>query len=86
MAGEVKDLSIPYFCGQDPQCRVVGNKWAMEMAMENVDKYYSVVGVIEEFSKTLKVLQQKLPFYFGGVLDLYFNVLHGKVKEYLCED
>ena len=76
--GEVKDLSIPYFCGQEPDCRIVGSKWALERAMENVKNYYSVVGIIEEFSKTLTMLQQKLPFFFGGVLDLYFNVLHGK--------
>ena len=76
--GETKDLSIPYFCGQDSRCQVIGDKWAMERARENVRRYYSVVGVIEDFHKTLRVLEDKIPFFFGGVIDLYFNVLHGK--------
>ena len=76
--GETKDLSIPYFCGQDSRCQVIGDKWAMERAMENVRKNYSVVGVIEDFHKTLRVVEEKIPLFFGGVADLYFNVLHGK--------
>ena len=36
--GETKDLSIPYICGQDSGCQVIGDKWAMERAMENVRK------------------------------------------------
>ena len=55
-----------------------GDKWAMERAMENVRKNYSVVGVIEDFHKTLRVLEEEIPLFFGGVADLYFNVLHGK--------
>ena len=76
--GETKDLSIPYFCGQDPRCQVLGDKWAMERAKENVRTFYTVVGVMEDFDKTLAVLENKLPDFFGGVIDLYFNILHGK--------
>jgi hypothetical protein len=79
--GETKDLAIPYFCGQDTRCQVLGNTWAVERAMENVRKLYSVVGVIEDFDKTLTVLEERFPDFFGGVIDLYFNILHGKNKE-----
>ena len=80
----MKDLSIPYFCGQNSQCQVLGDKWAMEMAMENVKKFYSVVGVIEDFPKTLRVLESTIPEFFEGVMDLYFNILQGKnVNQYI---
>ena len=82
--GEMKDLSIPYFCGQNSQCQVLGDKWALEMAMENVKKFYSVVGVIEDFPKTLRVLESTIPEFFEGVMDLYFNILQGKnVNQYI---
>ena len=39
--------------------------------MYNVEKHYSVVGVLEEYEKTLKVLEHYLPRFFKGALDLY---------------
>ena len=42
-----------------------------------------MVGVIEDFPNTLRVLEDKIPLFFGGVIDLYFNVLHGKIWRYI---
>ena len=38
----------------------------MQMAKENVSKFYPVVGVLEMFNETLKVLEHVLPKYFKG--------------------
>ena len=43
----------------------------MRRAMYNVEKHYAVVGVLEEFNKTLIVLEHFLPTFFKGALDLY---------------
>ena len=40
-------------------------------AIENVDKHYAVVGVLEEMEKSLTVLEHYLPRFFSGVLNAY---------------
>ncbi|RZC41909.1 uronyl 2-sulfotransferase [Asbolus verrucosus] len=64
------DLTIPYFCGHDPKC-FSNNQWAMQMAKINVEKYYPVVGVLEELNTTLEIFEHKVPYFFKGVQDLY---------------
>jgi len=41
-------------------------RWAIEEAKRNVEKYYAVVGVLEEFDLTLKVLEAYVPRFFDG--------------------
>ena len=36
-------------------------------------KNYPVVGVVDMFNTTLKVLERKLPQFFGNAFDTYFN-------------
>ena len=38
-----------------PECRVFGSKEAMKEAKKNVEKYYAVVGVLEELEKSKQV-------------------------------
>ena len=51
--------------------RGLNTEVAMRRAMYNVEKHYAVVGVLEEFNKTLIVLEHFLPTFFKGALDLY---------------
>ena len=52
---------------------------ALEEAINNIDKYYSVVGVLEELEKSLIVMEKKLPLFFTGALAEYRNLrAHGK--------
>ena len=37
----------------------------------NVDKHYTVVGVLEMWDETLEVLEDKLPFFFKGAREMY---------------
>lgn len=59
--------------------RVLNDRWALERANSNVERYYPVVGVLEELNSTLTVLEKRLPYFFRGVKDIYFKQLLGKV-------
>jgi hypothetical protein len=46
---------------------------ALARAKENVDKYFAVVGILEDLGMTLTVLEKKVPSYFAGALELHFS-------------
>ncbi|EEB17124.1 Uronyl 2-sulfotransferase, putative [Pediculus humanus corporis] len=75
ITGNNYDLAIPYFCGQEPKCRILNDEWALRKAKENVENYFPVVGILEELNMTLAVLESKLPMFFKGVQNVYFNEL-----------
>ena len=62
---------ISYFCGHDLDCQYFGHEKALQLAMRNVDKYYSVVGILEEMQWTLPVLESFLPVYFSGASTIF---------------
>ena len=68
----------PYFCGQDLECTKHNSPWALKRAMERVDEHYPVVAVLEELDKSLMVMQNLMPRFFGGIWDLFGN---GKSSE-----
>ena len=45
----------------------------MKKAMENVEKHYAVVGILEELNKTLTVLEHYVPRFFKGALNTYWS-------------
>ena len=53
------------------------SKWALETAKANIEKWYPVVGILEDLQMTLFVLEHKLPLYFKGASNIYFNELKG---------
>ena len=61
---------IPYFCGDLPECHIPSEK-SLNMAKEAIRKHYILVGVLEDYSTTLKLLEALLPGYFGGASRLY---------------
>ncbi|CAB3365002.1 Hypothetical predicted protein [Cloeon dipterum] len=78
--GHLYDLAIPYFCGHEANCSQLNNRDALERAKSNVEKYFKVVGVLENLNETLSVLERSLPRYFRGVQELYFNELQTEMK------
>ncbi len=60
--------------------REFNGEWAMQKAKQNVEKYYSVVGVLEEMDVTLKVLEKYIPRFFTGASQVYY----GKYFLLLC--
>ncbi|KAJ8917617.1 hypothetical protein NQ315_000100 [Exocentrus adspersus] len=69
--GQPYDLTIPYFCGHDPRCMLLNNEWALQNAKSNVERYYPVVGVLEELNTTLEILEDKIPYFFKGAQEVY---------------
>lgn len=71
--GQPYELSVPYFCGHDLRCLILDNNWALQKAKDNVEKYFPVVGVLEEFNVTLEIFEHKIPYFFRGIQKLYQN-------------
>ncbi|XP_075220146.1 uronyl 2-sulfotransferase homolog pip-like isoform X2 [Lycorma delicatula] len=69
--GEMYDLTIPYFCGQDEFCMMLNDQSALNRAKQNVERYFPVVGILEEVNSTLFVLQHQLPYFFRDVLNVF---------------
>ncbi|XP_035711696.1 heparan sulfate 2-O-sulfotransferase pipe-like [Folsomia candida] len=62
-----------FFCGMDERCNEKNGAWALSRAMENVDKYYSVVGVLEELDLSLEVFEAYIPRVFAGARETYLK-------------
>ncbi len=61
---------MSFFCGHSPECDTVESEAMFRLAVRNVDRYYAVVGVLEEWQKSLAVLEAFLPRYFKGARQL----------------
>ena len=70
--GDHRRQSI-FFCGMGPECIPFNTKAAIAKAKENVEKYFAVVGVLEELNKTLTVLEHFVPKFFKGSVDVYWK-------------
>lgn len=55
----------------------LNDDWALQTAKNNCERYYPVVGVLEEFNATLDALEQRLPLYFKSAKKLYHRDLLG---------
>lgn len=63
--------------------RKLNNGWALQQAKTNVDRYYSVVGILEEMNTTLRVLEREVPYFFKGVLKKYEQELLREYNNFL---
>ncbi|XP_066990675.1 uronyl 2-sulfotransferase-like isoform X2 [Macrobrachium rosenbergii] len=72
------NMQLTFFCGHHPECRKVGSRWALYRAKRHAEQYYSVVGILEEFTLSLSVLEGYLPRYFGNVHNIRLS--SGEVK------
>jgi len=50
---------------------VLGSKWALARAQENVERSFPVVGFLEDLAITFKVLEIVIPEFFKGISDVY---------------
>ena len=64
----------------DPLCNIFGNLQALEIAKSNVERYYAVVGVLEKWQETLKVLENYIPAFFKDASNVYKNMMKGQPK------
>ena len=59
------------FCGTMQFCREKDNPRVLSLAKTNAEKFYSVVGLTEDFTKTFRVLETFLPRFFLGATKIY---------------
>merc|ERR1719189_1426253 len=64
-----------FFCGQKLYCSGFNTDVALRKAKYNVEKHYAVVGVLEDFNRTLAVLEHYIPKIFKGSLGVYRKML-----------
>lgn len=69
--------TIEFFCGHQPFCPIFGDREGLRRAKEIVEKEFAVVGILEEWGKTLAVLEHYIPRYFKGATDKYYKEMHG---------
>lgn len=58
--------------------RKLNDDWALKSAKANVERYYPVVGILEEINATLEVFENKIPYFFKGVQNKYYRDILGK--------
>ena len=61
-------------------CDIFGSRAALEIAKTNVEKYYSVVGVLELWNESLRVFEEFVPYFFRGLPEAYQDSMRGKPK------
>ncbi|XP_076034814.1 uronyl 2-sulfotransferase homolog pip-like [Oratosquilla oratoria] len=69
--GKMREMMITFFCGQHPACMEIGNVGALQRAKRHVENYYSVVGIMEEFELSFKVLEGYVPRFFKGAAEVF---------------
>ena len=69
-------FQISYFCGMSKVCDDFGSPEALELAKRNVERYYSVVGVVEKMSESLQVLENYVPAYFRYARKIYKEIMN----------
>ncbi|XP_011183221.2 heparan sulfate 2-O-sulfotransferase pipe isoform X2 [Zeugodacus cucurbitae] len=82
-----------FFCGHNERrCTPFNTKLPLQVAMQNVEKEYAVVGTWEDTNVTLTVLENYIPSYFRGAKNMYYMGLykdiqnHNPMKPHISED
>jgi hypothetical protein len=69
---------ISFFCGHDVVCQYA-NDVSLQKAKANIEMYYNVIGLQEDFTRFLELLEIVFPNYFNGVVEVY--KLHKSIQK-----
>ena len=64
-----------------PECRIFGSTDALQLAKKNVERYYAVVGVLEEMKKSLAVFEKFIPKFLGKSSTVYKAMMDGDLEK-----
>ena len=70
-----------YLCGDREYCFSAKSKEASNESIKNIDSSYSVVGIVEDMVKTISVLENKLPRFFAGALEVFTKMENKEAKK-----
>jgi len=79
-AGGSHMSQIAFFCGMSPECDIFGSEAGLKLAKSNVEKYYSVVGILEKWNESLEVMEHYIPRFFTNVTTAYKLYMQDKPK------
>ena len=54
------------FCGHNLDCAKFNSEEVLQRAKANVEKFFPVVGVLENLNQSLAVMEDRLPHIFKG--------------------
>ncbi|XP_024216949.1 heparan sulfate 2-O-sulfotransferase 1 isoform X2 [Halyomorpha halys] len=74
-------LQIPFLCGHSSECWEPGNEWALEEAKRNLLSHYLVVGVTEQLTDFIAVLEATLPSFFSGAIEHFKSSKKGHLRK-----
>ncbi|CAL4067732.1 unnamed protein product [Meganyctiphanes norvegica] len=67
--------TVEFFCGHEENCIIFGDYEGMQRAKKVVETEFAVVGILEDWDKTLAVLEHYIPRFFKGVTQVYKDKL-----------
>ena len=79
--GTIHEVLFDYLCGADECNRHKGEKAAAEAVKKNILNGYFLIGILEDFENTLKLMEKLLPDYMKGIVDIYNSPVGQHVTE-----
>ena len=79
--GTIHEVLFDYLCGADECNRHKGEKSAAEAVKKNILNGYFLIGILEDFENTLKLMEKLLPDYMKGIVDIYNSPVGQHVTE-----
>lgn len=62
---------IVFFCGNNPDCISFNSKTALNIAKQNVEQFYSVVGVLEQLDKSIDIIEAYIPKFYKSAKKIF---------------
>ena len=62
----------------DPECDKFGSPRGLEIAKNNVEKYYAVIGILEKWQESLQVFEHYIPAFFTDASRIYNEIMREK--------
>ena len=81
ITGTIHEVLFDYLCGADECNRHKGEKSAAEAVKKNILNGYFLIGILEDFENTLKLMEKLLPDYMKGIVDIYKSPVGQHVTE-----
>ncbi|XP_072044507.1 uronyl 2-sulfotransferase-like isoform X2 [Amphiura filiformis] len=65
-------LMLKFFCGTHPKCST-DLKWSLNEAKKRVEEEYLIVGLLEDYESTLRLMEKLAPSLFKGIVTDYHS-------------
>ena len=66
--------AVPYFCGQSDVC-MTPCQAAVDKAIDNINKHYGAIGLMDHFMESIALFEQTLPKMFENMTEIVSDIL-----------